>query len=303
MKKNKFIGIAVASLGAVVSISAAAALYVRAASNTGFGIGAGSYVGSDGIVTYKINNQIEGNVAPQYWNDTGSDKEGTGLGNSYNQVVYEMTLSATYAQDINAQSVTMGNLSVSVTNIPETYRGHLAIWVDIDGYTADTIGSSFYNHVFMTSDFAITSAEGHTSYSDSKDIAVKSSGVQKLRVMLKYDSSIISAEGLYAKDESSLGYSLNVTWGAPSNGYQSAYVVGDGNQWTQDDEYRMVPDIDNATWRWRYDNLPGESLGQAKCAKGSTWSDGNNTPLTTGKHYTVLWNGEGSGAASFTPLD
>ena len=309
MKKNKIIGIGIASLGVVISMGSAVALYTRAASSTGFNIGAGTYSGSTGVVTYKVNDNTSGSVAPQYWNSDGSDKTGTGLGGIYNQIVYEFTLSATYANDINAQSVTLGNVAVSVTNIPETYRGKLNIWVDIVGYTASTIGESTYKNVFMTEqegDYAITAE--HQSYSANKDIAVKSAGGvsgQKVRVFLKFAESAYS--DLYGADEASLGYSLSLTWGRVSNEFAGAFVVGNGNQWSEDDEFAMVPDIDNATWRWRYDNLPGASLGQAKCKKGSTWSTGSNTVLTSGKHYNVFWNGNGSSSptddATFTQLD
>ena len=301
MKKNKIIGIGIASLGVVISMGSAVALYTRAASSTGFNIGAGTYSGSTGTVTYKVNNNISGSVAPQYWNDTGSDKTGTGLGGDFNQIVYEFTLSATYANDINAQSVTLGNVAVSVTNIPAAYQGKLAIWIDVDGYTDNTIGKTTYEHVFMNSDYNIT--DQAASYSDNKDIAVKSSGVQKVRVFLKFAESAYS--NLYSADEASLGYSLSLTWGRVSNGFTGAFVVGSGNLWTEDDEFAMVPDIDNGTWRWRYDNLPG-TLGQAKCKSGAKWSMGDNAVLNSSYRYNVLWSGNNENAltdtASFTQI-
>lgn len=290
MKKNKIIGIAVASAGILLSVGGAAALYTRAANPTGFGIGAGQFHGATGTVTYMINNKTEGSVAPQYWSTSGDDHTGTGLRSSFTQVVYEMTLSADYAAEgTHAQTVTMGNLGVSLTEISTAYRGHLSLWVDIDGYAADSIGKTRFEHVFMDSDFAITAEEGHTEYVQNRDIAVKSAGVQKLRIFLKFDSTIANDNQLLTKDEAALEYTLSVSWGKVSQAYESAYVVGDGNQWTEDDEFVMVPDIDNATWRWRFDNCPGTLL-KAKCKKGDNWSTGDDATLEANKSYNVLWD-------------
>lgn len=309
MKKNKIIGIAVASAGILLSIGGAAALYTRAASPTGFGIGAGTYSGSNGAVTYKVNGNTSGPVAPEYWNDDGSDKLGHGLGGEYNQIVYEMALSAEYAAvGTHAQSITAGNLAVSLTNIPEAYRGHLALWVDIDGYTANTVGAKNYEKSFMDKkngstneyeDFAISADEGHTTFERNRDIAVKSNGAQKLRIFMKFDETITAGSGLYGKNEASLGYKLAVTWGALSQSFESAHVVGNGNLWTEDDEFAMVPNIDAADWEWRFENCPG-TLGEAKCRKGDVWSHNGNAVLDSSKTYTVKWTGNADSDAVFT---
>lgn len=297
MKKNKIIGIAVASAGILLSVGGAAALYTRAASPTGFGIGAGTYQGSDGTVTYKVNGNTSGKVAPQYWNNDGSDKLGHGLGGDYNQIVYEMTLSAEYAAvGTHAQSITAGNLAVSLTTIPEAYRGHLSLWVDIDGYTANTVGKQ-YEHVFMSSDYAITAEQ--QSFVENRDVAVKSNGAQKLRIFMKFDETITAGSGLYGKNEASLGYTLAVTWKALSESFESAHVVGNGNLWTEDDEFAMVPNIDAADWEWTFDNCPG-TLGEAKCRKGDIWSHNGNAVLDSSKTYTVTWTGSADSDAVFT---
>lgn len=299
MKKNKIIGIAVASAGILLSVGGAAALYTRAATPTGFGIGAGQYHGATGTVTYMINNKTEGSVAPQYWSTSGEDHTGTGLSSSFTQVVYEMTLSADYAAEgTHAQTVTMGNLGVSLTQISTAYRGHLSLWVDIDGYAAGSIGKTNFETVFMNSDFAITAEEGHTEYVQNRDIAVKTAGVQKLRIILKFDSTIANDDQLLTKDEADLDYTLSVSWGQASQAYECAYVVGAGNNWTKNDEFVMAPDIDNATWQWRFDNCPGTLL-KAKCQKGEAWSTGDDFVMDASKSYEVIW--DENNAASFTP--
>ena len=60
--KKKLIGIGVASLGVILSVGGAIALYQKAASNVEFGISAGAYAGSTGTITYKINNQANASV-------------------------------------------------------------------------------------------------------------------------------------------------------------------------------------------------------------------------------------------------
>ena len=124
MKINKkLIGISVASLGILFSIGGAVALYTQAAEEASFGISAGAYAGSGGLVTYKINNTAgNSNVAPSYLT-AGGVGGGTGLSTTYTQVEYAIALSAEYTNGSNAQNFVVGNLGISLTNIPEAYRG------------------------------------------------------------------------------------------------------------------------------------------------------------------------------------
>lgn len=295
MKKYKLIGIAVASFGLITCVGGAIALYKTTAHDTGFGIGAGTYHGAEGVVTYKINNSVSGAIAPQYWNTDGSNKEGTGLSPTYTQVAYEALLSATFADNLNQQNYVLGKLSVQLDHIPEEYRGHLSIWVDIDGYEADSLGEQQYNHVFMNSDYAITAEQ--TSYSENKTVAVAASGVQKLRVILKYD---LGSYDIVAKNEASLGYELSITWGEADASFGKAYVLGNSTQWEFDDAYSMVPNINKPAaqgWEWVYNNLPG-SFGESKCAKpgegdAKIYSKGENETLDAEKTYDVYWTGNG----------
>ena len=300
MKINKkLIGITIASLGMVFSIGGAVALYTQAASNASFGISAGTYAGSTGTVTYKINDTAgNSNVAPSYLRENGTNG-GTGLSTEFTQVCYEMELSASYAAGANAQDFVVGNVAVSVTNIPAAYQGKLAIWVDVDGYVADSLGKATYEHIFMNSDYQITNEV--TSYSDNKNVAVSASGVQKLRVFLKYNLEGIDT---LTKNEEGLGYTLSVAWTAPTNAFVPAYVVGNANQWTKDDGYSMAPNINKPSdqgWEWVYNNLPG-SMESAKCIINDTWSQDPNASLDSGKSYNVYWNGSDESAANFAEI-
>lgn len=300
MKINKkLIAIGVASLGTLFSIGGAFALYTQAADNASFGISAGAYAGSGGTLTYKINNTTGNSViAPEYLT-TGGDNGGTGLSTTYTQVQYSMALGANFASGANAQDFVVGNLGVSITNIPEAYRGKLSIWVVIDGYEAASLGEATYKNVFMNSDYAITNE--NQSFTGNHDVAVSSSGTQVLHIYLKYN---LESFDTLTQNEASLGYSLSVTWAAPSNEFEKAYVVGNGNQWTEDDGFSMAPNINKPNaegFEWVYNNLPG-SLGEGKCKKGETWSSGDNAPLNAEKSYNVYWSGSDSAAANFAEI-
>ena len=295
---KKLIGITVASLGMVFSIGGAIALYQTAADNAGFGISAGAYAGSGGTVTYKINNTAgNSSINPVYMTGGGEDG-GTGLSATYTQVKYEVALSAVYAAGANAQDFVVGNLAVSVTNIPEAYRGKLSIAVAIDGYENNSLGKATYEHIFGE-DFAIT--EEAQSYNVNKNIAVASAGVQVARIYLKYNLAGIDT---LTQNEVGLGYTLNVAWGEATNEFVPAYIVGNGNQWTKDDGYSMAPNINKANaegWEWVYNNLPG-TMESAKCIINDTWSDDPNASLDAEKSYNVYWNGNGDAAANFAEI-
>lgn len=299
MKINKkLIGIGVASFGILFSIGGAFALYQQAATDAQFGISAGTYAGSSGTVTYKINNTSgSATVAPAYLTSGGANG-GTGLSATYTQVEYTMALSAAFASGANVQDFVVGNLSISLTDIPAAYQGKLAVWAVIDNYGANSLGEHYYKNVFMAEDYAITNE--HTNFVANHDIAVSASGTQVLHIYLKYNLAGIDT---LTQNEASLGYSLNVSWGE-ADSFEPAYVVGVGNVWTQDDGFSMAPNINKPHaegWEWVYNNLPG-TLGESKCAKGETWSSGDNAELNPAKSYNVYWNGSDSSAANFAEI-
>ena len=300
MKLNKkVIGISVASLGMLFSIGGAFALYQQNASDASFGISQGAYAGSSGTVTYKINGAAgNSELVPTYLG-------GEGLSTTYSQVEYAVPLSATYVGG-NAQNFVMGNLGISLTNVPEAYRGKLSVWAQIDGYTENSLGEHYYKNVFMAEDYAIT-AENQTFVADH-DVAVAAAGVQTLHIYLKYN---LAGVDILAQNEAGLGYTLAVTWGAPSAGFEPAYIEGVGNVWAADDGYSMLPNINKPHaegWQWIYNNLPG-SMGEAKCIgynnshELNVWSSGDNAELNPAASYNVYWDGNGEHAASFVVIE
>ena len=300
---KKVIGISVASLGMLFSIGGAVTLYTTAAEDVQFGISAGAYAGLGGSVTYKINDAAgNSNIAPEYLTTLGAEG-GTGLSATYTQVKYTMALSATYAAGANAQNYVVGNLGISLTNIPEAYRGKLSVWAIIDNYVDDSEGEYQYQNICMNEDFAITAEEGHQSFVAAHDVAVSSSGTQVLHIYLKYNMAGVD---LLEKNEAGLGYTLAVTWAAPSNAFVPAYVKGDGNQWTADDGYAMLPNINKAHaegWEWIYNNLPG-TIGETKCyqtGEPERWSEANYA-CNPAKSYNVTWSGVNGAAASYQEI-
>ena len=296
MKINKkLIGIGVASFGILFSIGGAFALYQQAAQNASFGISAGTYAGANGTVTYRINNHAgNSEVTPKYLKTDGSDNTGKGLNAAYTQVEYVMQLSATYAGDLNAQDYVVGNLAVSVSDIPAEYQGKLSIWAVVEGYTAGSLGEHTYRTALMNSDFAITNEA--TAYSDNKDVVVSTAGAQSLHIYLKYN---LEGVDVLTKNQASLGYTVNVTWGAPSNNFVPAYVIGDQGNWATLPEFAMLPNINKPYaegWEWIYNNLPGTAGPHAKCIINDSWSTGDDANLDPAKSYTVYWNGSGDAA-------
>ena len=299
--KKKLIGISVASLGMLLSIGGAIALYTRAAEDTGFGISQGTYEGSTGAITYTVNGNTSGTVSPTYLT-TGGANGGTGLGGDYTQVEYAFELGAEFSSSLIAQNFVVGNLTVEVTDIPAEYQGKLDIFACVDNYVDGSLGKAKYNHALMNEDFHITSEEGHTSLLKSADVAVSSAGTQVLHVYLKYNLEGIA---LLDKDEASLGYTLNVAWGEPDS-FAAAYVVGVGNMWQQDDKYAMTPNINNpysgeGDWQWYFNGLPAE-MGETKCKIGDNWSQENFTP-EEGKSYNVYWSGVAGAAATYQEIE
>ena len=302
--KKKLIGIAVATVGVLFSVGGAVALYTKAAQDTGFGVSQGTYEGSEGAITYKINGNASGVVAPQYLKADGTNG-GTGLGGEYTQVKYEFELSAEYSSSLIAQDFVVGSLGLMVSDIPVAFQGRLLIWAGIENYVADSLGEHYYASSLMPEgvDFAINDQEGHGSFNVASDVAVSTAGTQKLCVYLKYN---LDGLDLTAQDEASLGYTLDVSWQGP-DGFKYAYIKGNGNQWTSDDKYAMNPNINkpySEGWQWAFNNLPG-TMDHAKCflaGEPDVWSAGDDAVLNAEKSYNVYWNGAAEGAAEFNEI-
>ena len=294
MKRNKIIGISIATLGIIFSIGGAFALYEQGASETGFGIGAGAYSGSTSTVTYQINgNGGASNVVPHYCDEYGVNG-GLGIDANHPQVKYEFALGAEFANDLPAQTYVMGNLSVNFTGLNSTFYNKVQVYAAIEGYSADTCGMSSFGSAIINN---VTIENNETVCSGSRVVSVASSGLtHKLVVWVKFN---LAGVDTLAQNELTNLYNLSVTWGdVPADYDACAYIVGTGNSWTVDDEFRMSVDPTKPVWTYRYDGLTGsQSWTACKAVKTSTragdiskWSAGeNNFALENGTTYSLYW--------------
>ena len=310
MKKNKIIGLLVACGGMVASFAAASALYVKNANQTGFGIGA-TYHAADGSITYRIDGKSSGSIEASYLDASGNNG-GHGFGGEnlkYTQAKFEFPLSAEYS--LNPQPYVVGNFSIHLENIASSLQNKSKIWVQVTGWGdltdnenpyKDKWGSSAANCNFFTEDQAITGSE----FTANKDITVSSVGGQSVTVYVKLDSAVAEADILALAD--TVPFTISATWGAASEGYKFAYVVGNKNGWEQDDAYAMTPNLKTAGFEWYFAGLTGFENG--KCNKTvieneqpvTFWSADPDATLDSSKVYDVSWDGnrDNPGVATFS---
>lgn len=305
MKKNKIIGIAVASLGVLISFSSAFALYKKGVDPVGFGIGAATYTSSTDTVSYKINSASAPTVAPSYLKTDGTNG-GTAFDDEYRHAKYEFTLGASYAEGLTVQDYIVGNLSVSLTGIPASLQGKVKVSMYFDGYVANSLGAHFYGNNLTTGSEGSETAINETTISgaslsvNARDICVATSGVQKFVVYFALDDSV----DVLSMNEANDLWTLSVTWGTPVS-FNYAYLANTQTLWAEDDEFVMAPNIAKSysgegDWEW-YGQIKGTAqLTQAKPRQGDAWAGGSNLELTEGTIYNVCWSGVNDAAFSYT---
>ena len=313
MKKNKIIGLFVATGGVIASFAAATALYVGAASNVEFPIGKAEWHAQDGAITYKINGAASGTAEAHYLDKDG-ENGGTALGGKYTQISYEFALSAEYGTGLIKQDYVLGNFALSITNLNSKLYNKVEVWCDIDGYTEHVMGGAdgltdkgqsygYANYRVIADNPTLTEA----TYNTSKDIAVKTDGGvggQKARVFIKLKSDLLTDGQLVGDNLVNLAEEkvcdVAVTWGAPSSTFEIAHVVGDVTEFNEDEAYAMVPNINKANsegFEWMFSGLTG--FGKGKCRLGETWSADPDAVLDSTKSYNVYWSGSNSVQATF----
>lgn len=280
--KKKLIGISVATVGVLLSVGSAIALYQQAATNAGFNISAGAYAGSTGTITYTINEQAgESDVLPLYC-DAEGEPGGVGVSQDYPQLKYEFELGAEFSNDMEPQTLVMGQVSVALTNLKAALYGKVTVYASVTGYEEGKIGQTAFGGAIIND---VTIVDAETVCAGSKDISVFALGGQSLVVWVKFANF-----DNYALDELDDLFDLDVSWGKVSEGFDCAYVIGDGTQWHKDDKYAMAVHIQASNYTWVYYGLPG-TFGNMKVVCGDVWChDGDNHPLDPAKTYTVIWN-------------
>jgi hypothetical protein len=304
IRKNKLIGSLIAFGGIVASFATAAALYTKAASPTGFGIGA-EYQAIGGAIQYTIDGKVEGRIEPTYWISGTETNHGEALGGEhleYNEIQFAFPVGATYDTTKQvAQPYVLGNFSVSITNVVPALQNHAHVWTEVKGWTSSfdgKWGSSDANKNFNASgDEAISGS----SYSKSKNIVVETNHHQSVVVIVKLDNTVMTEATMLQLAETK-PFDISVTWQGPQD-YDLAYVVGNKTNWEVDDAYAMVPNLlSESGFEWSFTGLTGFS--EAKCSKPAAsapdnWSADPNATLTPGSTYTVTWSGSGLAQAHF----
>ena len=285
--KKKLIGIAVATFGVALSVGSAIALYTKAAQDVKFGISAGAYAGSTGTINYQINhNSGNSQVAPIYCDAEGQPAENqndVGVSALYPQIKYEFALNALYSEDLIEQYFVMGKVNVSFSDLAEELNGKVTVYASITGYAEGTVGASMYGTALV--DNVVVDAE-HPNINIGRDVSIVAKGSQKLEVWVKF----ADIDEYYYAELDNL-YSLNVSWGELSEGFDLAYIVGDSTQWNEDEKYAMVVNASATSFEWMFDGLPG-TFGEFKIKCGSNYChDGENHTLENPEAtYVVYWS-------------
>ena len=276
MKKNKIIGVGIALLGTIISIGGAFALYQKTAHDTSFNFGAFTYTAQTGTITYKISN-----VITTYEANGTTDQSTQSLDPAHKVVYVKVPLSASYpTSGVVAQSTIGGNVSVSVT-LSDAFAAagvQMTTAAYMKGY-AD--GRTYYTGNIFGSDQTLSSSSKVAS--GNKNIGVSTVAAaneptlsgQYLEVYMNF-SNLDDAKMLLVGGSN--GYSIHVGWGERTD--TVPYVVGDANNFTEVDEYQMVPVINEAIdfEKWCFLGLTGFTTMKVK--DGGTWhgasSNGDN---------------------------
>ena len=91
-------------------------------------------------------------------------------------------------------------------------------------------------------------------------------------------------------------YTINITFEAAEVGYDYAYIVGIGGDWSSNqDKYRMYPSLTTAAFEWEYVFFEGD-LGpqEFKAKKLDDWSAGGNYSHTPAIGDMFRWTGSTS---------
>ena len=303
MKKNKLIGIGIATFGVLLSFGSAIALYQQPVANVGFGIGAATYTSSNGVVTYTIGGVANKTVNPTFWRKNATNG-GTKFDEEFRHAKYEFQLGASFAEGITAQDYIMGNLSVSLTGVPAALQSKVDVSMYFDGYGSGTLGQVVFGSNLTSESSSInnTVISGASLTVDARDICVSSGGSQTFVVYFRLDDSVDTL----TMDELANCWTLSVTWAAPAD-YDQAYMANNKVEWAEDDEFVMAPNINKGSYvnpetdfEWWGQIKGSATLTEAKCRQGDNWENiVGNHELEADVTYNVSWDGKTTSAATF----
>ena len=281
MKKGKLIGIGVASLGVVLSVGGALALYTKNATDVGFSFGKYNYTPVSGDINYYLGTEVS---------------EEDVVGASTITKVVKVPMSATYPNDLETQVIAQdyraGNISVSFSG-GAVFEDKVSVSAAVKGYA---VGSYLSGGVTVINNETFTDAS--EGVSGAADVTVKAGDTTPtIAELCQYLEVTLTFTGTYLDfDEASFG--LTVKWDKVSNEYSPAYIKGDLNNWTEAEEYRMVENIDATQKEWVFKDLTGFEAMKIyrKVGENETWvgpstvnTSLNVTPDKT-ETYKVVWH-------------
>ena len=289
MKKYaKLLGLGIAAIGVVGSVSIGYALYVNAPAENSNHISVGSHTDT----TADINYRVDAPVVKYAQNNGTIVSEASAINPDTNKAIVQIPLGADPKTASTLQPYVVGKATVTLSGSAVTGESPIATAsIAVKGFTAGKWGESNANAV--NGGFINNVAE-------LDKLVVKVDGTQYLEVTLTFD--VLSEANMVAAAKSKVR--IDVNWGVES-GYDYAYLIGDETGWEMPTgyKYRMVPNIESDDFQWWYSALEPTRDGGFKARKddnvGTTWSannatDSGNYEVTTGNSYDFYWNGGSS---------
>lgn len=318
MKKNKIIGLGVAIMGVAVSVGSAFALYQKGfGTENGIGFGGFHYQPSSGAYTFM---STLGTANP-YEVESGNPA----LNPTNKTVKYAFKIAASYGTEsagLIKQDAILGKLSIEKTG---TLANYITMSAYVDGYAqkqgeqgmVDTYWSSSNSLGVRTLGGEGNTISAHipspTSSTASITDAISQGKFLTVHVTLTLND--LSDEQFMALDEAQ--YSLAVRYDDIDATYGRPYIVGDGTNWTVEDEYAMVPNLAADAYEFCFKGLNSDSkhtFSQLKVLKnkvakdtsdiwnpekwlaiGSKADSSQNVEIDATKQYFVTFKGDDRG--------
>ena len=274
---KKLLGLLVASVGSVAAVCTSLALYISAPDVAGFTVG----ISTDTDVAYTITKQeVETNnttiipgkgLSVEY-------KLGANLGDNYTQPYVTGKLTVTVSGNKDALKYLQGGMKLTYEQTPGDENAS-TYYFNQEGQTT-----------FNTLTLAPVTEGDYSSLTGVLNATVD--GTSGTKAVLSLGLTEEGKTNFLSVAESEL--KINISFEKVGDDYQSAYLVGDMNGWTEEDAYRMVPNIYSSTgfeWMWVGNStlLPEgtEFLGKI----GDTYSHPNNNQIAPANVGIIYWGG------------
>lgn len=271
--KKKIIITSIASILSIVTLSTSIALYEKYGEPINIGI-SGS-VTTDGQYTLVAGDVSEGNISPV-----------NPFSASYT-LGFDKEANSTYTQDTSVANISI-EISVGEGEDLDSIFNALTIEAEIKGYQEGTFFADEFPKVESGKKrFEFERNLEGTAYIASSDVVFSIDPENSSQTL---DLSIITSDENFVEiAEKSISYKITMT--EPQN-YSFAYLTGTMNSWASDnDYYRMVPDLTTEKFTWKYEGLEVSERTELKGVNGETWSKDPNNVIDNAGTYNITWSG------------